>query len=75
MSTVPIEEAQAHLVELIGTLSPGKEIVITRNNQPVAQLTGLPAELPRPVPGRCQGKLTVVSEDDDHLQDWTEYMP
>lgn len=75
MSTVPIEEAQAHLAELIGPLAPGKEIVITRNNQPVAQLTGLPAELPRPVPGRCQDMLAVASEDNDHLQDWAEYMP
>ena len=30
MSTVSIEEAQAHLAELIGHLKPGEEVVITQ---------------------------------------------
>ena len=28
----------------------------------------------RPVFGSCQGMLTVVSEDDEHLKDFKEYM-
>jgi antitoxin (DNA-binding transcriptional repressor) of toxin-antitoxin stability system len=75
MSTVTIEEAQAHLAELIGMLAPGEEVVITRNDQPVAQLIVLPPEQPQPVPGRCKGMLTIVSEDDEHLKDWADYMP
>jgi antitoxin (DNA-binding transcriptional repressor) of toxin-antitoxin stability system len=75
MSTVTIEEAQAHLAELIGKLAPGEGVVITRNDQPVAQLVGLPSETPRPVPGRCRGMLTILSEDADHLKDWAEYLP
>lgn len=75
MSKVTIEEAQTHLAELIDNLAPGEEVVITRDDQPVAQLIGLPSELPHPVPGRCQGMLTVLSEDDEHLKDWAEYMP
>lgn len=30
-ATVTIEEAQAHLVELIDKLTPGEEVVILRN--------------------------------------------
>ena len=37
MSTVTIEEAQAKLLELIDRLAPGEEVVITRNQQPVAK--------------------------------------
>jgi prevent-host-death family protein len=37
-TTVPLEEAQARLAELIEHLAPGDEIVITQNDQPVAKL-------------------------------------
>lgn len=30
---------------------------------------------PHPLPGRCQGMLTILCEDDEHLKDWAEYMP
>ena len=38
--TISIEEAQATLSKLIATLSPGEEVVITQNDQPVAKLVG-----------------------------------
>ena len=75
MSSMSIEEAQAHLPELIGKLVPGEEIVITRNNQPVAKLVGQqqPVRKPRQ-PGSAKGKLVILAEDDEHLQDFAEYM-
>jgi antitoxin (DNA-binding transcriptional repressor) of toxin-antitoxin stability system len=54
---------------------PGEEVVITENNQPVAKLVVSPAEKPRPVPGLCRGMLTILAEDDEHLEDFKEYMP
>ena len=33
--TITIEEAQAHLPELIAGLTPGQEIIITSNDQPL----------------------------------------
>ena len=74
MSTVTIQEAQAKLPDLIHRLTPGEEVVITENNEPVAKLVASGAEKPRPVPGRCKGMLTIVSEDDEHLEDFKEYM-
>ncbi len=75
MTTITIEEAQAKLPQLIDQLAPGEELLITRNARPIAQLVGLPAEKPHPVPGRGRGKLVILSEDDDHLQGFEEYMP
>ena len=75
MTTMFIDEAQTKLAELIANLAPGDKVVITKNSQPVAQLTPLAAPMGQPVPGRCKGMLTVISEDDEHLEDWAEYMP
>lgn len=76
MSTnVSIEEAQTNLEELIGSLGPGDEVVITKGNQPVAELRPVASERPRPQYGNCRGMLTIVAEDDDHLEDFKDYMP
>ena len=74
MNAITIQEAQAKLPDLIHNLTPGEEVVITENNQAVAKLVGSPQK-PHPIPGRCKGMLTIVAEDDDHLEDFKEYMP
>ena len=73
--TVTVEEAQARLPELIDQLTPGAEVIITRNARPVARLVSQAVEQPRPVFGRGRGKVIIVSEDEDHLKDFEEYMP
>jgi antitoxin (DNA-binding transcriptional repressor) of toxin-antitoxin stability system len=75
MATVTIQEAHARLPDLIHKLMPGDEVVITENYQPVAKLVAPPEQKPRPVPGRCKGMLTILAEDDEHLEDFKEYMP
>jgi antitoxin (DNA-binding transcriptional repressor) of toxin-antitoxin stability system len=71
-----IEEAQETLLELIDRLAPGEEVIITRNQQPVARLVGQqrPVRKPRQ-PGSARGKLIILTEDDAHLEDFKEYMP
>ena len=75
MSTITLEEAQAHLPQLIERLQPGEEIVITRDQKPVARLLAeeRPKRKPRQ-PGNCKGMLTIVADDDEHLKDFREYM-
>ena len=76
MATVTIEEAQAGLTELIHKLTPGEEVLITENEQPVAKLVGEGAPMSqRPQPGLCKGMITIVGDDQEHLQDFAEYMP
>ena len=75
MQTLPVEQAEGRLAELIAKLAPGEEVVLTRNGQPVAKLIGTAGEKPRPLPGRGKGMLTILSDDEEHLKDFAEYMP
>ena len=63
-----IEEVQAKLSEVIDTLAPGEEVIITHTQQPVAQLIPPPVAQPQPVFGSCKGMLTIMSEDEEHLE-------
>ena len=72
--TVSVEQAQLSLKELIAKTSLGESIVITENQKPVAELRAVSATKPTPVFGSCKGMLTIVSDDDDHLADFAEYM-
>ena len=75
-TTVTIEEAQANLAELVNRLVPGEEVIITRDAQPVAKLIGQRAAARQPrQPGSAKGKLLILAEDEEHLEDFTEYMP
>ena len=74
--TISMEEAQATLPDLIRTLGPGEEVVITHNSQPVATLIRQPqVARKRPQLGSAKGMLIINVEDDEHLQDFAEYMP
>ena len=75
LENITLEEAQASLPELIERLQPGAEIVITRNNQPVAELHLPQTTLSQPRFGSCRGALAIRAEDDEHLQDFQEYLP
>jgi prevent-host-death family protein len=77
-ATITIDEAQANLRELIQQLAPGQEVVITENQQPVAKLVSeltKPRPGLRPPPGLGKGYIALVSDDDEHLKDFEEYMP
>lgn len=75
MATVTIHEAQATLAELIHSLKPGEEFVITENDRPVAKLVaekGPDRKVRRR--GSAKGKLLIETEDDEHLKDFKEYL-
>ena len=70
--------SQAKLKELIHQMTPGDEIILTENQQRVAKLVSeLPKAKPglRPPPGLGKGMISILSEDDEHLKDFAEYMP
>ncbi len=75
MPAITLAEAQARLPELIEQLRPGESLIITRDDQPVARLLAEapPRRKPRR-PGNCQGMMTILADDEEHLQDFTEYM-
>ncbi len=74
MTAVTIEELHARLPELIKQLAMGGELVITRNEQPVARLRaeGMSNRKPRKA-GSAKGALTILTEDNEHLKDFVDY--
>ena len=75
MATVPIEEAQTSLVDLIHQLQPDEEVVITENNQPVARLVATASPQPKRRLGTLKGTVLYMTPDfDAPLEDFKEYM-
>lgn len=72
--TISLEQAQSHLGELIAKLRPGEEVAITRDDQVVAVLVS-PSKAEQAEFGCCKDMLVIQSDDDEHLQDFAEYMP
>lgn len=75
MPSVTVEEAQAKLPALIALLQPGEPLLITDNQKPVARLLAEEKlnRHPRKA-GNCKGMLVIVADDDEHLNDFAEYM-
>jgi len=74
--TITLEEAQAKLLELVHQLAPGDEIIITENQLAVAKLVSESPQQRKPrVPGLGKGMITLLVEDDEHLEGFAEYMP
>ena len=75
MQTATIEEVQAQLPELLKKIEPGDELLIVRAGKPVGRLLPPPLPAGTPVAGRGKGKLVIHAEDNEHLNDFAEYMP
>jgi antitoxin (DNA-binding transcriptional repressor) of toxin-antitoxin stability system len=73
MQTIPLEEAQLHLSEIIDKLTPGEEIVLTRDDKPVATVraTPLPALKPRQL-GTLRGTVLYMAPDFDAIPEGFE---
>jgi antitoxin (DNA-binding transcriptional repressor) of toxin-antitoxin stability system len=76
MITVTLEEAQSHLSRLIEQLSPGEEVVITRDREPVARLVAAspPSRQPRRLVTMKGTVLRVAPNFDEPLEEFGEYM-
>jgi antitoxin (DNA-binding transcriptional repressor) of toxin-antitoxin stability system len=76
MQSVTLEDAQTHLSELIARLQPGEEVQITSGQQIVARIIGSTPTIRQPrQPGSAIGTLTILADDEEHLQDFKDYMP
>jgi antitoxin (DNA-binding transcriptional repressor) of toxin-antitoxin stability system len=73
--TFSIQQASANLSELIHSLGPEDEIVLTDNDQPVARIVPSAMSKKR-TPGAWKGKLELVEEDNDViLEHFQDYLP
>lgn len=74
--TITLDEAQAKLKDLVHQLEPGDEIIITENQHTVAKLVSENPHQRKPrVAGLGKGMITLITEDDEHLDGLAEYMP
>ncbi len=75
MQTIALEDAQAHLAELIEQLQPGQEVIITRDQKPVARLTAASLSKPPRKLGTLKGTVLHVSSDFDAPLDVFQEFP
>jgi antitoxin (DNA-binding transcriptional repressor) of toxin-antitoxin stability system len=74
MPTVTLEEAKAHLDELIEHLQPGEEILIMDQGRPLAQLKKAERKSWPCKAGSAAGKIHMAPDFDEPLEDFKEYM-
>lgn len=67
MTIVNVHEAKTHLSRLLERVEQGEEIVIARNNRPVARLVAY--EAPQRRPGSLRGRMRIAEDFDDPLPD------
>ena len=77
-TTMAVEDIKLTLPELLDKLTPGDEVILTRNQRVVAKLVSELTPSPqraRPGPGLCKGMVTYLAPDfDAPLEDMKEYM-
>ena len=75
MSTVTLQQAQNNLGELILALSPGEELLIANQGQPVAKLVRSErTSWPCRAGTAAETILWVAPDFDEPLDDFQEYM-
>ncbi len=76
LETLTVQEAQEYFAKVIADLTPGSEVVITKDSLPIAKIISTSEKVRQPrKPGSAKGKLIILAEDDEHLLDFQEYMP
>ena len=73
MQTIAAQQAEGHLAEIIEKLSPGEEIVLTRDNKPVATIraTAPAPRQPRRF-GTLKGSIVYLAPDFDAIPEGFE---
>lgn len=72
MQQFNIAEAKAHLSELVQKASLGEEIIIARDNKPLAMLVPIQRPQGRRVPGSGKGQILFMADDFDAVPEGFE---
>ncbi len=74
-TTMALEEIKVSIVELVRSLQPGDELILTQDQQPVAKLVTQGGKQPRPAPGLGKGSVIYMAPDfDAPIEEMKEYM-
>jgi antitoxin (DNA-binding transcriptional repressor) of toxin-antitoxin stability system len=76
VQTIALHEAEGRLAEIIEKLSPGEEIMVTRDNKPVATIRATPACREPPRFGTLRGSILYIAPDFDAIPEgFEDYLP
>lgn len=76
MSQIAISEAAIRLNELVDESRAGREVILTRNSQPVAKIVPLTTSKPQPRRGSGKNFVRFIAPDFDATPEgFEEYMP
>lgn len=71
MQSLEVEQAEGRLAEIIERLTPGEELVLTRNDQPVATIKATP-QRQAPRFGTMKGTILYIAPDFDAIPEGFE---
>ena len=74
MNRLTVQDAQTHFPELIANLQPGETVQIMEGEKIVARLVAELEPSRKPRKPSAVGTLTILADDDEHLQAFGDYM-
>ena len=74
ISRIELDQVAEHLAELIEEVQQGGEVVLMKDDQPVAKLTKYQALSGKRRLGTAKGLITMSDDFDEPLEDFAEYM-
>jgi len=74
MSQVALDIAQKTLPDLIKDVQLGMHIVITKDEEPVAEMVPIARPKPKPIFGSARGLVKVAEDFNAPLDDFAEYV-
>ena len=74
MYQIELDKAKSEIEALIQSALEGKEVVITRNNEPILKLIPVTKSPARRKAGTAKGMISMTGDFDEPLEDFREYM-
>ena len=74
MKPVEIAEAKEHLDELVEQVSRGEDVVIVKDDRPLARLVPIRTEKRERRFGSAKGQIKIAEDFDEPLEDFRDYM-
>ncbi|NET00808.1 MAG: type II toxin-antitoxin system prevent-host-death family antitoxin [Sphaerospermopsis sp. SIO1G1] len=71
MTKLEINQFQSNLNKYLDLVIKGEKIIITKDNQPVAEISPIQRPLKR---GSAKGKVWISSDFNEPLEDFQDYM-
>ena len=70
MPTFNIHEAKTHFSKLLERVLKGEEVIIAKAGKPVARILPVVADMTTRTPGIDKGKITIMPNFDDPLEEF-----